>query len=150
MKKNQNNQFPLHQEMEEDGEWGHGSVHSSSFLLLLPLQIFPCCSVGHPWARVLQDKLLLSQGPPQAAGISIIQHLELILLTFVSAGLFLTLFSPIYFLLPVPFLKPVSLKMPPLSCGAQPCPVEGWLELSARAAPHGHCPGALQDQSLAT
>lgn len=50
----------------------------------------------------------------------------------------------------MPFLKPVFPENPPLDCGAQPCPTVGWLELSARAAPHRHCPAALQDQSLDT
>lgn len=76
--------------------------------------------------------------------------LELILLTLVTADCFAHFVFPIHFLLPVPFLKPVFPENPPLGCGGQPCPTVGWLELSARAAPHRHCPAALQDQSLDT
>lgn len=131
---------------DENGDMGR---YHSSFLMLLPLQIFSCCSVGHPWARVFQDSSVI--GSSTSCRDIYDSALELILLTLVAAGCFSHFFfSPIHFLLPVPFLKPVFPENPPLGCGAQPCPTVGWLELSARAAPHRHCPAALQDQSLDT
>lgn len=133
------------------GNGGMGHYTTALFCCSFLFRFSPAAVWGHPWARVLQNKLPLSWGPPQAAGMSMIQHLELILFTLVSAEVFLTFFlPPIHFLLLVPFLKPVSPEMPLLGCGTQPGPAVDWVELSTRTAPHRHCPVALQDQSLAT
>lgn len=49
---------PISSSPRDGGGWGMGVWVGTQ--QLLPLQIFACCSVGYPWARVLQDKLPLS------------------------------------------------------------------------------------------
>lgn len=143
---------PVSPSPRNEGGWGIGiQVSTQQLFAAAPSSSdFPLLQCGHPGARVFQDKLPLSWGPPQAEGISMMQHLELLLLTLVSAGLFLTPSFPIHFLMPLPILKPVSPEMLLLGCGAQACPAVGFQELSVRAASHSHCPAALQHQSLAT
>lgn len=115
MKKNYNNQFPLAnfpfpKRWRRMGNGGTGQYTTGLFCCSFLFRLSSAAVWGLPWARILQDKLALSWGPPQAAGMSMIQHLELILFTLVSVGVFLTLFSPFtsYWLCPFWNLFPLG------------------------------------------
>lgn len=95
------NTFPLHQEMEEDGKWGHRSVHNNSAApeLLLPLHYLLLLQSGDIHGPESCRINFLCHGVLHKLQGRLIQHLELLLLTLVSAGLFLTLFFPPHSLL---------------------------------------------------
>lgn len=85
--------FPFTKWWRRMGNVRMGQYTIDLFCCSFLFRFSPAAVWGPPWARVLQDMLPLSWGLPQAAGLSMFQHLELILLILVSAGVFLTFFS---------------------------------------------------------
>lgn len=98
---------------DENGDMGR---YHSSFLMLLPLQIFACCSVGHPWARVLQDSSVI--GSSTSCRDIYDSALELILLTLVTAGCFSHFFFSLFTSYCLcPFWNPFPLRIHPFAVG---------------------------------
>lgn len=87
--------------MEEDGKWGYRSVHNNSAApeLLLPLHYLLLLQSGDIHGPESCRINFLCHGVLHKLQGHLIQHLELLLLTLVSAGLFLTLFFPPHSLL---------------------------------------------------